>query len=152
VDFQVRDARLTDIDRISGLIERADPRWTHDQLTDAADVLRQMLYLPTAAVVVCLDGRMVLGTGVLAVRPSVTHGGLVGTVDVLAVEPGYELGGVVDVLLREIVRQARNKGCVLIEGNAPDEPAELSSWEALEFTETGPRMRRTLVRSVVPSW
>jgi len=152
VELQTRDARLTDIDRISGLIERADPRWTQDQLTDAADVLRQMLYLPSAAVVVCLDGRMALGTGVLAVRPSVSAGGLVGTIDVLAVEPGYELGGVVDALLREIVRQARNKGCVLLEGNVPEEPAELSRWEALGFTETGLRLRRTLARSAVPSW
>jgi N-acetylglutamate synthase-like GNAT family acetyltransferase len=152
VEFQVREARLTDIDRISGLIERADPRWTNDQLTDAADVLRQMLYLPTAAVVVCLDGRMVLGAGVLSVRPSVSAGGLVGTVDVLAIEPGYELGGVVDALLRDIVRQARNKGCVLLEGEMPAEPAELSRWEALGFIESGPRVRRTLARSAVPSW
>ncbi len=152
VELQVRDAGLTDIDRIVGLIERADPRWTLEQLSDAADVLRQMLYLPNAAVLVCLDGRMLLGVSALAVRPSATAGGLVGTVDTFAIEPGNELTGVVDALLRETVRQARNKGCVAVEGEVPDEPAELARWEALEFNETGPRMRRTLARSAVPSW
>ena len=152
MELQVRDARLTDIDRISGLIERFDPRWTHDQLTDATNVLRQMLYLPTAAVVVCVDGRMVLGAGVLAVHASAAAGGLVGTIDVLAVEPGYELGGVVDALLGEIVRQASNKGCVHLEGDVPNEPGDLARWEALGFTETGPRLSRTLARSSVPSW
>src|SRR5687767_15897431 len=89
VELQVRDARLTDIDRLTGLIERADPRWSRDRITDAPDVLRQMLYLPNASVIVCLDGRMVLGVGVLAIRQSVIATGLVGTIDLLVVEPGH---------------------------------------------------------------
>jgi GNAT superfamily N-acetyltransferase len=152
VELQVRDARLTDIDRIAGLMDRADPRWTLDQLNDAADALRQMLYLPNASAVVCLDGRMVLGLGVLAVRPSVSATGLIGTVDLLAVEPGHELDGVIDALLKEMIRQARNKGCVVLEGDVPTEPAELVRWESNGFTDSGPRMSRPLVRSAVPSW
>lgn len=152
MELQVRDARLTDIDRIVGLMDRADARWTHDQLNDAADSLRQMLYLPNASVIICLDGRMVLGTGVLALRPSVSANGLVGTVDLLLVEPGHELTGVIDSLLDELMRQARNKGCVALEGNVPQEPAELARWESAGFKEIGTRMGRTLVRSAVPSW
>ncbi|MEO6351192.1 MAG: GNAT family N-acetyltransferase [Candidatus Limnocylindrales bacterium] len=152
MELQVRDARMTDIDRIVGLMDRAAARWTHDQLTDAADSLRQMLYLPNASVIMCLDGRMVLGMGVLAVRPSVSANGLVGTVDLLLVEPGHELTGVIDSLLTELMRQARNKGCVALEGSVPDEPADLARWESAGFKDSGPRMSRSLVRSAVPSW
>jgi N-acetylglutamate synthase-like GNAT family acetyltransferase len=152
VELQVRDARLTDVDRLMSLIERADARWTHDRLNDAADVLRQMLYLPNASVIVCLDGRMVLGLGVLAMRPSVSATGLVGTIDLLAFEPGHELDGAIDTLLTELVRQARNKGCVELEGPVPVEPGELGRWESVGFIESGPRLSLPLKRSAVPSW
>ena len=141
----VRDARLTDIDRIAGLMERADARWTEQRLENAADMLRQVIYLPNAALLACLDGRAIVGAGVLALRPSVSAGGLVGTVDVLVVEPGLELEGVFDALLRELVRQARNKGCVVLEGDAPADSAELSRWEATGFTEAGSQMRLPLL-------
>ena len=52
---------------------------------------------------------MVVGTAVLALRPSVTAGGLVGTIDLLAVEPGHELDGVVEALLREAIRRRATK-------------------------------------------
>ena len=94
VEILVRDARLTDIDRVIGLMERADARWTRDKLTDAADILRQMLYLPNASVIVALDGRLVVGAAALTLRPSVATGGMVGTVDITAVEPGNELDGI----------------------------------------------------------
>lgn len=151
MELQVRDARLTDIERLAGLMEQADGRWKHDQMKDAADVLRQMLYLPNGSVIVCLDGRMALGLCVLAIRPSVRATGLVGAIDLLAVEPGHELDGVIDALLKELVRQARNKGCVVLEGEVPEEPAELTRWESIGFTESGPRMSRPLVHSAVPS-
>lgn len=152
VELQVRDARLTDIDRITGLMERADGRWTPDQLNNAAEVLRQMVYLPNVSILVCLDGRMMLGAAVLAQRPSAFAGGLIGTVDLLVVEPGNELDGVDEALLRELMRQARNKGCVILEGSVPAEPADQARWEGLGFTEAGPRMSLPLVRSAVPSW
>jgi GNAT superfamily N-acetyltransferase len=147
VELQVRDARLTDIDRVVGLIERADPRWTLDRLADAADVLRQMVYLPNGALIVALDGRMVVGVAVLALRPSVAAGGLVGTVDLLAVEPGNELDGVIEALLRELIRTSRNKGCVVLEGELPEDAAAQAHWEQAGFSESGPRMRCPLVRA-----
>ena len=152
MELLVRDARLTDIDRITGLMDRAQARWSLEQLNDAADVLRQLIYLPNTSLIVCLDGRMILGASALVLRPSVVSVGLVGTVDLMVVEPGHELDGVVDALLRELMRQARNKGCVALEGQCPEEPAELSRWEAMGFAEAGPRMSIPLVRTPATSW
>jgi hypothetical protein len=152
VEVQLRDARLTDIDRVIGLIERADSRWSLEQLTNAADVLRQMVYLPNASLLVALDGRMLVGVAVLALRPSVSAGGLIGTVDLLVVEEGREDEGVVEALLHELIRSARNKGCVALEGSVPTEPAVLARWEAAGFAEAGPRLRCPLVRAAALSW
>lgn len=152
MELQVRDARLTDIDRITGLIERAGAQWTLDRLNDAADVLRQMVYLPNATLIVALDGRMVVGAAVLTLRPSVTAGGLVGNVDLLAVEPGHELDGILEALLRELTRSARNKGCALLESDVPNDAAELERWEEAGFSETGPRLRCPLVRAAALAW
>ena len=152
MEIQVREARLTDIDRVIGLMERADSRYTLDLLRDAADVLRQMLYLPNASLMVALDGRMMVGAAALALRPSVTVGGLIGTIDMLIIEPGSELDGVVDALLNELLRQSRNKGCAALEGESPSDAHELASWEALGFIETGPRLRYSLTRVAAPAW
>ena len=152
MEVQLRDARLTDIDRVLGLIERADSRWTLEQLNNSADVLRQMVYLPNATLLVALDGRSIVGVSVLALRPSVVSGGLVGAIDMLVVEPGFEHEGVIEALLQELIRSARNKGCVVLEGNVPTEPAELARWEAAGFSEAGPRLRCPLVRAAALSW
>ena len=152
VEVQLRDARLTDIDRIIGLIERSEESWSEEQLTNAADVLRQMVYLPNTSLLVALDGRMLVGVAVLALRPSVSAGGMIGTVDLLAIEAGREDEGVIETLLHELIRSARNKGCALLEGPVPAEPAELARWEAAGFTEAGPRLRCPLVRAAALSW
>jgi hypothetical protein len=52
VQLQVREARLTDIDRVTGLIERADDCARVRPAGAAADLLRQLVYLPNAAVFV----------------------------------------------------------------------------------------------------
>jgi hypothetical protein len=152
VELQVREARLTDIDRITGLIERADPRWSHNRLADAADVLRQMIYLPNGSLIVALDGRMVVGVAVLALRPSVTAGGLVGSIDLLAIEPGHELDGAIEALLSETIRTSRNKGCVMLESELPDDAALVSRWEGAGFSESGPRLRCPLARAAALTW
>jgi GNAT superfamily N-acetyltransferase len=151
VEVQLRDARLTDIDRLISLIERADDRWSLEQLTNAADVLRQMVYLPNTSLLVALDGRMPVGLAVLALRPSVSAGGLIGTVDLLCVEPGHEDEGVTEALLLELIRSARNKGCVQLEGEVPGDAAEAQRWEAVGFTDAGPRLRCPLVRAAALS-
>ncbi len=146
MELQLRDARLTDIDRLIGLIARADSGWTRERLEAAADALRQMVYLPNTSLLVAHDGRIQVGIAILALRPSVSSGGLVGTIDLLAVEPGFEHEGVVEALLNELIRSARNKGCVVLEGQVPDDSAELARWEAAGFTEAGPRLRCQLAR------
>jgi hypothetical protein len=151
VEVQLRDARLTDIDRVLGLIERADSRWTAEGLNSAAEVLRQMVYLPNTTLLVALDGRNLVGVAVLALRPSVISGGLVGTVDLLSAEPGSEDEGVIEAMLHELIRSARNKGCVVLEGAIPTEPSELSRWEAAGFAEAGPRLSCPLVRAAALS-
>jgi GNAT superfamily N-acetyltransferase len=98
-----------------------------------------------------MDGRMLVGFAVLALRPSVSAGGLVGSVDLLAVEPGQEDEGVTQALLAELIRSARNKGCTLLEGEVPTEPAELERWEAAGFAESGSRLRCPLVRAAALS-
>ena len=147
VELQVREARLTDIDRVVGLIERADSSWTLDRLGDAADVLRRLIYLPNGSLIVALDGRMVVGTAVLSLRPSVNAGGMVGVVDLLAVEPGHELDGVIEALLRELIRAARNKGCIVLESEVPEDGTAIARWEQAGFSETGPRLRCPLTRA-----
>jgi hypothetical protein len=145
VELVLRDARLTDIDRIVGLMERTESDWSSERLSEAADVLRQMVYLPNATLVVGLDGRMLVGFAILALRTSVVAGGLVGTVDLLRVESGHELDGVLEGLLRELMRSARNKGCVVLEAALPEEASELPTWETLGFAADGPRLRCQLI-------
>jgi GNAT superfamily N-acetyltransferase len=144
VQLQVREARLTDIDRVTGLLERSDEHWTSAELGAAADLLRQLVYLPNATIFVGLDGRQMLGIAVLSIRPSVAAGGLVGALDLLAIEPGHELTDVGQELIKEVARSARNKGCVLLEAQPPAEPAALARLEALGFTDTGTRLGMVL--------
>ena len=146
MEFQVRDARLTDIEPISRLIEQTDSRWTSDELGQASDLLRQLVYLPNAAVLVAAENRHVLGVAVLALRPSVAATGLVGALDLLAAEPGSGSTEVTDALLREVLRSARNKGCRQLEAELPDEPSELARWQKQGFREAGRRLIYSLAR------
>ena len=151
MELQVRDARLTDIDRITSMLERSDSDAAGGGVGNAADLLRQLVYLPNAAVIVALDGRLVVGAAVLGLRPSVAARGLVGTVDLLLTEPGHELDGVTEALLMELVRSARNKGCVSLDGAMPHDPADVARWERLGFREAGQRLSRSLARAQTPA-
>lgn len=151
MELQVRDARLTDIDRITSMLERSDSHAAGDGVSNAADLLRQLVYLPNAAVIVALDGRLVVGAAVLGLRPSVAAGGLVGSVDLLLTESGHELDGVAEALLMELVRSARNKGCVSLDGALPDDAADVARWERLGFREAGMRLSRSLARTQTPA-
>ena len=146
MEFQVRDARLTDIDRISGLIEQTGANWSSQQLSQASDLLRQLVYLPNAGVLVAADGKVIVGVAVLALRPSVAATGLVGVLDLLAVDPTSGSTEVVDALLREVIQSARNKGCRVLEAELPDEPGELARWNKQGFVEAGRRLTYSLAR------
>jgi N-acetylglutamate synthase-like GNAT family acetyltransferase len=146
LEFQVRDARLTDIERISTLIERTDARWTSAELNQASDLLRQLVYLPNAAVLVAVENKPVVGVAVLALRPSVAANGLIGALDLLAVEPGSGADEIVSALLREVIRSARNKGCRELEVGLADDPTESARWEKLGFRAAGLRLVYSLAR------
>jgi GNAT superfamily N-acetyltransferase len=142
VEYQVRAARVTDIDRLVALgggdlrVDRgASP-------LDAADLLRQLVYLPQASIYVAESQRNVVGGAVLALRPSVVSGGYVGTIDLLVVDPDHDADRVTGALLEELIRSASNKGCTGIEAALPDGPDATARWTALGFGSAGPRIQR----------
>lgn len=108
----------------------------------APDLLRQLVYLPQASVLVAEAGRQVVGAAVLALRPSVRAGGYVGTVDLLVVDPRHDADRVADVLIEEILRSAKNKGCTVVEAALPDDPIELARWDRQGFRAAGPLIER----------
>jgi len=146
VDYQVRDARITDVERIHALAEAAAllrPGEARAPL-GGLDLLRQLVYLPNAAVLVADARRTIVGAAVLALRPSVVEGGMVGTIDLLVVDPAHAASGVADSLLNEALRSARNKGCVSVEAAPPTDPAERARWIGHDFVDAGPRIVRDL--------
>ena len=144
MEYLIRTARITDVDRLAALCELAPRSSDSSSPMNASDLLRQLVYLPQASVLVAEARREVAGGAVLALRPSVRAGGFVGTVDFLVVDPRYDADRVTDALLEELLRSARNKACSVVEAVRPDDPAERTRWERQGFTETGPRIARSV--------
>jgi predicted N-acetyltransferase YhbS len=145
VEYRVRAARITDIEALVAL--------SGDRLGDAgsgtlgaADLLRQLVFLPHATVLVAERKRDIVGGAVLAIRPSVRAGGYVGTIDLLVVDPASEPEAVSDSLIEECLRSAGNKGCTAVEASQPDDPVERARWERNGFSEQGPRLGRSVAR------
>ena len=144
VEYLVRAARVTDIDRLVALSDD-DVRVDRDASPlDAADLLRQLVYLPQASIFVAETQRTVVGGAVLALRPSVRAGGFVGTIDLLVVDADHDADRVTEALLEEVIRSASNKGCTLVEASRPDDPLVLGRWAARGFAPAGPRIQRTV--------
>jgi GNAT superfamily N-acetyltransferase len=142
VEYLVRTARITDIDRLVALSAASGVASAGASPMDAADLLRQLVYLPQASVFVAEARRDVVGGAVLALRPSVRSGGYVGTVDLLVVDPEHDAGRIADALIEELVRSASNKGCTVVEAVRPDDPSELSRWERHGFSDSGPLLEK----------
>ncbi len=143
VDFQVRQARITDVDRLA-VIGQAALRDSSRGSLDAADLLRQLVYLPNASLLVAESRRVIVGGALLVLRPSVTAGGYVGTIDFLVVAPGHDPDRVTDALLEEALRSAGNKGCSRVEMAQPSDPADLARLVRAGFAPAGPTLRRPL--------
>lgn len=109
---------------------------------DAADLLRQLVYLPQASIFIAEAQRLVVGGAVLALRPSVRAGGFVGTIDLLVVDADHDTDRVTDALLEEVIRSASNKGCTLVESGLPGDERALARWAAQGFVPAGPRIQR----------
>jgi predicted N-acetyltransferase YhbS len=143
VEYLVRTARITDIDRLVALSDGAVPASKRVGALEPADLLRQLVYLPQASIFVAEARREVVGGAVLALRPSVVAGGFAGTVDLLVVDPDHDVDRVTDALIEEVIRSAQNKGCSVIE--APQPPAAARTrWERHgPLSGPGPTWRRS---------
>ena len=86
MELQVRNARITDVDGITSLLAGMSGHDASRGSEADADLLRSLIYLPNATVIVAADGRRVIAAAVLALRPSVFHGGHVGTIDLIAID------------------------------------------------------------------
>ena len=146
MEVHVRSARLTDLDAAARILARddgeGDPR-------EDVDYLRNLLFVPSATVVVAESERRVMGVGVLAIRPSVRSGPFVGIVDELGIAQAPTLGaaerrGVADAIVEHLVTSARNKGCTRVEVSEPLASAEPPLWKRLGFASRG----RTLGRKI----
>jgi GNAT superfamily N-acetyltransferase len=142
VEYLVRTARITDIDRLVALSASSGVASAGASPMDSADLLRQLVYLPQASIFVAEARREVVGGAVLALRPSVRSGGYVGTVDLLVVDPEHDANRIEDALIEELVRSASNKGCTVVEAARPDDASELTRWERHGFAESGPLMEK----------
>ena len=142
VEYLVRTARITDIDRLVALSDAVIGSSDASGALAPADLLRQLVYLPQASIFVAEIRREVVGGAVLALRPSVRAGGFVGTVDILVVDPDHDADRVTDALIEEVIRSAQNKGCSVVEAALSKDPAERTRWERHGFIEAGPHTER----------
>jgi len=146
LEVHVRSARLTDLSAAVRLLARgdADP----DPGRDDAEFLRNMLFIPSATVVVAEVDRRVVGVGVVSIRPSVRSGPFVGVIDELGLATdglaAAERRSVADDLVEHLASSARNKGCTRVEVSEPLASAEPSLWKRHRFASRG----RTLGRSI----
>jgi GNAT superfamily N-acetyltransferase len=143
VEYLIRQARITDIDRLAAIGRTTMPAMGGGSL-DAADLLRQLVYLPNASLLVAESHREIVGGALLVLRPSVAAGGYVGTIDFLVVAPDHDADRVTDALLEDVLRSASNKGCSAVEAGASADPAGLARLERAGFAPAGPVLRRQL--------
>jgi N-acetylglutamate synthase-like GNAT family acetyltransferase len=150
VEVHVRNARPTDLDAAVRLMStvRADQEAGNQD----ADFLRNLLYVPSATIVVAEAERQVVGVGVLTIRPSVRSGPFVGVIDELGLN-GVELDAAErrdagDSIVEHLAASARNKGCTRVEVSEPVASAEPSRWKRLGFASRGRTLSRPLGRAI----
>jgi len=144
VEYQVRAARITDIERIVALGGGRVALHRKAGPLVAADLLRQRVYLPQASVPVAELSMELVGSAVLVLRPSVRAGGYVGTIDLLVVGSDHDANSVTAALLGELIRSASNEACTVVEAAQPDDPVERSRWDRLGFGQAGPMIERAV--------
>jgi predicted N-acetyltransferase YhbS len=144
VEYLVRAARVTDIDRIVALSDDAVQMARSGSPLGVADLMRQLVYLPQASIVVADAQRVIVGGAILALRPSVRAGGYVGTIDLLVVDPEHDADRITEALLEELLRSASNKGCTVVEAERPVDEATFVRWQRMGFGEAGPRISKTV--------
>ena len=152
MEYHVRSARLTDVDAAMRILMRdeVDP----DQRRDDADRLRNLLFVPSATVVVAEAERRVIGIGVLSIRPAVRSGPFIGVIDELGVAAAdrtesaasaadtAQLKGIGVLIIEHLVLSARNKGCTRVEVTDPLAAAEPALWKRAGFARRGALLSR----------
>jgi hypothetical protein len=152
VEVHVRSARLTDLDAALRLLATGDDEAASAR-QDAADYLRNLLFVPSATVVAAEAERRVVGIGVLSIRPSVRSGPFVGIIDELGVAQPPALDAAdgrraFDDIVEHLATSARNKGCTRLEVSEPLASAEPSHWKRQGFASRGRTLSRQLSRSI----
>jgi len=148
VEVNVRSARLTDLDTASRLFVGSGTDIGLER-NDATDFLRNLLFVPSATVLVAEAGRQVVGIGVLSIRPSVRSGPFVGIIDELGIAQPPALDAAdgrraADALVEHLATSARNKGCTRVEVSEPLASAEPSLWKRLRFASRGKTLGRPM--------
>ena len=110
MEYLVRAARVTDIDRLVALSDGPLRVARDESPLVAADLMRQLVYLPQASIFVAETRRTVVGGAVLALRPSVSSGGYVGTIDLLVVDPDHDPDRLTEALVEELPPVGQQQG------------------------------------------
>ena len=142
VEYLVRAARVTDIDRLVALSDAIGWSSRAPSPLGAADLLRQLVYLPQASVFVAESAAHVVGGAVLALRPSVVPAATSAPSTSWSSTRRTTPIAITEALLEELLRSASNKGCTVVEAAQPDDPADPTRWERLGFVAAGPRLQR----------
>lgn len=150
MEYLVRQARITDIDRLYALCADRGAVPGGDSPIDAISLMRQLVYLPNASVALVETGRQLAGGAVLGLRPSVRVGGFVGTIDLLVIADGHDTDKVADLLIEELLHSARRKGCTSVEVMLTPESEYLSNWQGHGFTKAAINIYRAAVAVRAP--
>ncbi|MEO8313583.1 MAG: GNAT family N-acetyltransferase [Pseudomonadota bacterium] len=113
IECTVRRARQSDIEDLLTLMRDfyAESGFTLEATT-TADALQALLSSPALGRIwIAYQGSVVIGHAVLTVRFTMEHEGLSGYIDDLFVRPLYRRSGVGRGLLKELVAEARVRGC-----------------------------------------
>ena len=145
MEVSVRSARLTDLDASLRILAR--DLGDIDDAPDVSDFLRNLLFVPSATVLIAEAERQVVGIGVLTMRPSVRSGPFVGVIDELGVAAANGMTKtdrqkVAGAIVEHLTASARNKGCTRVEVTEPLVSAESALWKRIGFASRG----RTLGR------
>ena len=130
VEYTIRPARITDIDRFAAIGRLGDDR-VGSRLARCRGPASPAC-LPAARERARRRGATrARGRGVLVLRPSVTRRRLRGRVDFLVVAPDHDADRVTESLLEELLRSASNKGCSdRRSGSCPPTPRTSPAWSA----------------------
>jgi Acetyltransferase (GNAT) family len=147
VEVHVRSASHTDLAAAVRLLAHDGPGI--DERHEDVDYLRNLLFVPSATVVVAERERKVIGVGVLAIRPSVRSGPFVGVIDELGTARAPTLDDAerrraADEIVDHLATSARNKGCTRVEVSEPLASAEPSLWKRLGFASRGRTLDRVI--------